>query len=124
VELAPDIAAGRVSLEQLPDGVRATLSEQSLFPSGGATLDDKGRYILASLIEGLLDPRILRIVFAVSPAVPAGLQDARIRAVTHYFEDYVLGLALESSTPQQATPTGSVSAAPEALTITVSIISS
>ena len=33
VLLAPDIAAGRVGLEQLPDGARVTLPEQSLFPT-------------------------------------------------------------------------------------------
>jgi hypothetical protein len=124
VLMASDIAAGRAGLEQLPDGARVTLPQQSLFPVGRAELDDKGRFILASVIQGLLDPGILRIDLAESPGTPVGLQAAQVRAVTQYFVDYGLGPTLQPSGPPQDLPPGSVSTAPAGLTITVSIIAS
>jgi hypothetical protein len=122
--LAPDIAAGRATLEQLPDGARVTLVDQSLFPGGGAQLDDAGRDVLTRVIQGLLAPRILRIVVAESPTTQADLQDAQTGAVTQYFQDYGLGSVLQPATPQPGTPPGSVGAAPQGLTITVSTLSS
>jgi hypothetical protein len=124
VLMAPDIAAGRAGLEQLPDGARVTLPQQSLFPVGRSELDDKGRFILASVIQGLLDPGILRIDIAASPGTPVGLQTAQARAVTDYFVDYGLGPALQPSAPQQDLPPGTVGTAPPGLTITVSVVSS
>jgi hypothetical protein len=111
-------------LEQLPDGARVTLPQQSLFPIGRAELDDKGRFILASVIQGLLDPGILRIEVADPPGTPVGLQTDQARAVTQYFEDYGLGRALQPSAPSQDLPLGSVGTAPPGLTITVSVVSS
>jgi hypothetical protein len=124
VLLAPDIASGRAGLEQLPDGARVTLPQQSLFPTGRSELDDKGRFILASVIQGLLEPGILRIDIAAAPGTPVGLQTAQAQAVTQYFVDYGLGPSLQPSAPQQDMPPGSVSTPPPGLTITVSIISS
>ena len=124
VLLAPDIAAGRVSLDQLPDGALVTLPQQSLFPIGRAELDGKGRYILASVIQGLLDPGILRIQISDAAGTPVGLQTAQARAVTEFFVDYGLGPALQPSVAPQDLPPGSVSAAPPGVVITVSVISS
>jgi hypothetical protein len=123
-QLAPDIAAGQATLEPLPDGARVTLTEPSLFPSGGTELDDKGRFVLASVIEGLLEPRILQIQLAESPATSVGSQAARVRAVTQYFEDYGLGPALRPPVPQEEAAPGSVGAPPPGMTITIGIQSS
>jgi chemotaxis protein MotB len=123
-QLAPDLAGGRVALEQLPDGAQVTLTDQSLFPNGGAELDDKGRYVLASVIEGLLEPRITRIEVVGSSEGYAGLQAARTRAVAQYFEDYGLGPTLVPTATQQETPPGSAGSAPQGQTITVRIVSS
>jgi hypothetical protein len=124
VLLAPDIAAGRAGLDQLPDGALVTLPQQSLFPIGRAELDDKGRFILASVIQGLLDPGILRIQIADAAGTPVGLQTAQARAVTEFFVDYGLGPALQPSVAPQDLPPGSVGAAPPGVIITVSVISS
>jgi hypothetical protein len=123
-QLAPDIAAGQVTLEQLPDGARVTLTDQSLFPYGGAELDDRGRYVLASVIEGLLAPSITRIEVAGSPAASVDLQGARTRAVAQYFEDYGLGPILLPPAWQQEVPAGSAGSAPQGLTITINMIAS
>jgi flagellar motor protein MotB len=120
VLLAPDIAAGRAGLEQLPDGARVTLPERMLFPPGRDELDDKGRFLLASVIQGLLDPGILRIDVTEPAPSPAYLQGARASAVRQYFVDYGLGPVLQPA----AVPPGSVDTAPQDLMITVSIVSS
>jgi hypothetical protein len=120
VLLAPDIAAGRVGLEQLPDGARVTIPEQSLFPPGRSELDDRGRFLLASVIQGLLDPGILRVDVAEPAPSPAYLQGPRAGAVRQFFVDYGLGPTLQPA----AVPQGSVDAAPQDLTISVSIVSS
>jgi hypothetical protein len=119
VGLAPDVAAGRAALEPLPDGARVTLSDVALFPTGATELDDKGRYVLASVIQGLLSPRILLIEITESPASPVGLQGLKARAVTQYLEEYGL-----QSTLQPPVPPDSAGAVPRGLTITVSIVSS
>jgi hypothetical protein len=123
-QLAGEIAAGQAVLEQLPDGARVTIPEQTLFPRGGVELDDKGRYVLASVIEGLLEPRITRIEVAEPPAATIGLQGARTRAVTEYFEDYGLGPTLLPSALQQEIPPAPGSTAPQGMTITVTMVSS
>jgi hypothetical protein len=119
VLLAPDIAAGRVGLEQLPDGARVTIPEQSLFPPGRSELDDRGRFLLASVIQGLLDPGILRVDVAEPAPSPAYLQGPRAGAVRQFFVDYGLGPTLQPAAVTQ----GSVDAAPQDLTIAVSIVS-
>lgn len=120
VLLAPDIAAGRVGLEQLPDGARVTIPEQSLFPPGRGELDDRGRFLLASVIQGLLDPGILRVDVAEPAPSPAYLQGPRAGAVRQFFVDYGLGSTLQPA----AVPQGSGDTAPQDLTISVSIVSS
>jgi hypothetical protein len=115
-ELTPEIADGRAVVQPLPNGAQVTLTDQSLFPNGGSQLDAKGRYVLASLIEGLLDPHILRIDLASSPATPPALQQARVQAVRQFFEEYFLGPSLQ--------PAGSppVAAASGGTTITVTVV--
>jgi hypothetical protein len=120
VLLAPDITAGRAGLEQLPDGARVTLPERSLFPLGKGELDDRGRFLLASVIQGLLDPGILRIDVAEPAPSPAYLQGSRASAVRQYFVDYGLGPTLQPA----SVPPGSVDTAPQDLIITVSIVAS
>jgi hypothetical protein len=118
LRLAPDIAAGRAGLEQLPDGARVTFPEQTLFPLGRTELDDRGRFVLASFIQGLLDPAILRIDVAEPTTSTSYIQGARARAVRDYFVDYGLGPSLVPA----AAPAGSTDSAPQNLAITVSVI--
>lgn len=124
VQLRKDIAAGRVTLDRLPDGARVTLVEPALYPSGGTELDDKGRSVLTNVIEALLDPRLLRIEVADSPPATASVQAARVQGVTQYFKDANLGSTLEPSAPPQGGPPDSAGPASQGLTITVTIKSS
>lgn len=86
VELSPELASGSVTLERLPDGARVTLPDQTLFPTGGAELNAKGRDILSSLVEALLAPPLLQVEVAGPAGAPMQLQQARVRAVTEFLQ--------------------------------------
>ncbi len=123
-QLKSDIAAGQVTLEQLPDGTRVTIVEQSLYPDGRTELDDKGRNVLTKVIQALLNPALLQIAVADLPATQADLQGPRVQSVTQYFKDAGLEPALQPPAPQQETAPDSAGTAAQGLTITVKIISS
>src|SRR3954447_22408886 len=117
-ELRPELTSGSVALEQLPDGARVTLPDQTLFPAGGAELSDKGRNVLTSLAEALLAPPLLRIDVAGTAGTLMPLQQARVRAVTQFLQGIqvapnLLFMALQENPPAA----GDV--APQATTITV-----
>jgi hypothetical protein len=117
-ELRPELTSGSVALEQLPDGARVTLPDQTLFPTGGAELSDKGRNVLTSLAEALLAPPLLQIDVAGTAGTPMPLQQARVRAVTQFLQGIqvapnLLFMALQENPPAA----GDV--APQATTITV-----
>jgi flagellar motor protein MotB len=116
--LAPDIAAGRVSLQQLPNGTRMVFADSSLFAANSANLADGGRYALASAVEGLLDPSVTDVHIADSTPGPLNLQDARTQAVTQYFTQYGLDPMLQSRFPLVDAPAVPGSTSPSGLTIT------
>jgi len=115
-ELAPELASGSVTLERLPDGARVTLPDQTLFPTGGAALDAKGRDVLTSLAEALLAPPLLEVAVAGPANSPLPLQQARIRAVTQFLQGIQVAPNLLLMGLQEGAPEG---AAPQATTVTV-----
>lgn len=117
--LTPETANGRVGIEPLPDGVRVTVSEQSLFPYGSAQLDDRGRNLLTNLVESLLDPRLLQIDVSEAAATSPSLQQARISAVTQFIQAIQVAPQLVFVNVQQSMP--AAGAAPEVLAITVTV---
>lgn len=118
LRLAQDIAANRATLEPLPEGARVTVSDRHLFPGDGTELDDKSRYTLASVVQGLLALRIVKIELADSQSASFGLQATRTQAVAKFFQNYGLGPVLAPAMPQLAS-TGSPM---QGFTITISII--
>lgn len=119
--LAPDIAAGNVALQPLPDGARVTLLGPSQFPNGVRALDNQQRDIRAGVIEGLLDPSLMRIQVADTSTMPEDQREARVHDVTQYFVDNGLGGTLQPITPLQPPPPAPAGAAPAGLTITVGV---
>jgi len=95
--LAPQAAMHQASVQSLPDGARVTLAEDRLFAPGSADLNAQGRYLLASVIEGLLDPRLMEIQLTPAPATAAYLQQARVESVRRFFVDFALGPTLATS---------------------------
>jgi chemotaxis protein MotB len=54
-ELQIEVEAGEIQVEQMVNGVRLQVSDQLLFASGGATLNDKGRDLLARVASQIKD---------------------------------------------------------------------
>lgn len=46
-ELRTEVASGQIEIQRVIDGIRLNVSEELLFPSGSATLNDAGRALLA-----------------------------------------------------------------------------
>jgi hypothetical protein len=118
---APDVAAGNAVLQPLPDGARVTLLGSSLFPADERTLNDQTHDVRAGVIEGLLDPSLMRVQIVDTSGLPAEERDARVRNVTQYFVNNGLGSILVPAAPQAVLPPGPVGATPLGLTITISV---
>jgi hypothetical protein len=121
-QLAPDIAAGNVALQPMPDGAQVTLLGPSLFTNNAKTGEDQRPDLRASVIEGLLDPRLMQIQLADTSNLPDSQRNARIQDVSRYFVAYGLGSTLQpSDVPPQAAPPGPSGMAPTGLTITINL---
>jgi hypothetical protein len=121
--LAPDIEAGRATLQPLPSGVGVTLVGGTLFTPGRSDLSEAGRDVMTGVIQALLAPRLLRIEVETS-AAPGTLQATRVQSVAQYLRQANLGAPIQLSLPTQGEPPGTVAAAPYEATITVNVISS
>jgi hypothetical protein len=121
VDLAPDIAAGNAVLQPLPDGARVTFLGPSLFPVDERALDNQQRDVRAGVVEGLLDPSLMRLQVVDTSALPDSQRDARVRNVARYFEVYDLGPSLVPTAPRAVLPPGPPGATPPGLTITISV---
>jgi hypothetical protein len=122
VRLAPDITAGRATLQPLPSGVGVTLVGGALFTPGRSDLSEAGRDVMRGVIQALLDPRLLRIEVETS-AASGTLQAARVRSVAQYIRQTNLGVPIQVSVPTQEEPHGTVPAMPYEATIIVNVIS-
>jgi hypothetical protein len=105
--LATDVAAGRATVETLPDGDRVTLLGPSSFPTDAKTLDDQTPDVRANVIEGLLDPSLMRVQVADTSTLPAYQRDVRVQNVARYFVANGLGPVLVPTVPDAA-PVGAV----------------
>ena len=124
VLLAPQIVRGQVAVEPLPDGARVVLPEALLFPPGSAELDDGGRYLLASVVEGLLAPPLLRIDVAAAPGASPALQQAREQSVTAFMQAFQAGPAMEPRELEQTlapSPAAPATGAANAMSISVAV---
>jgi len=121
VSLAPDIAAGRATLQPLPSGVAVTLVGGAVFTPGRSDLSDAGRDVMTSVIEALLDPRLLRIEVETW-AAPGTLQAARVQSVAQYIRQADLGMPIQVSVPTQGGRPGTVPATAYEPTIMVNVI--
>jgi hypothetical protein len=117
-QMAPDIAAQRATVQSLPDGARVTLLDPSLFPNNADTLDNRVSDPRANVVEGLLDPRLMRIQVADTSTLPEDQRDIRVGNVTEYLRGVGLGSSLQ---PPQAVPPGSVASVPAGLAVTITV---
>lgn len=107
--LAGEVEAGRATVRRLPDGVRVTLIPPGMFDNGTEALDGRVVDIRSSVIEGLLDPKMMRVEVADTSGLPAVRRLIRVRNVEAYFTAYGLGSVLASSdTAPASSPSGLV----------------
>ncbi len=112
--LAADVAAGKAVVQPLPDGARVTLLSPDSFQNGQVALDVKDPDVRASVIEGLLDPRLMRIAFADTTTLPDEQRQIRVQNVETYFADFGLADTFQAPPPD-------IAPAPPGLTITVGV---
>jgi len=53
-DLESEVAAGRIEIDQLREGLRLNLSQEVLFASGSARLNERGREVIGKVAERLL----------------------------------------------------------------------
>jgi len=123
VSLAPDIAAGRATLQPLRSGVGVTLVGGAVFTPGRSDLSAAGRDVMTSVIEALLEPRLLRIDIETW-AAPGTLQAARAQSVAQYIRQTNLRVPIGVYVPAQREPRGTVPATAYDATIIVRVIPS
>lgn len=119
--LAPDIASGRAVLQQTSNGARVTVLDPALFRNTKDVLDNRESDIRANLIEGLLDPALMRIQIADTSTMPDDEREVRVSNVMRYFTAYGLGPTLQPTDPLQPAPPSSTGAAVGGLTITIGV---
>jgi hypothetical protein len=100
--LGPDIAAGNAAFQALPDGARVTILSTSLFPNDVKVLDGQHPDIRSSIVEGLLDPNLMRVQVTDTAALPEQQRAVRIQNVNQYFVAYGLESTLQTAAPAYA----------------------
>ena len=83
--LGPDIAAGRVALRPVANGAQVTLLDPTLFPNDKMALDGRYPDVRADMIEGMLDPGLMRVQVADTSALPQKDRVTRVLNVEQYF---------------------------------------
>ncbi len=116
-QLAPDIAAHRAVVERTRDGVRVTLLDPSAFPDDPDVLTGRDVDVRAGVVEGLLDPDLIRVQVSDTSNLPADRRDDRERNVARYFIAYGVGPVLRPAEPAQAGAPG-----PAGLAINISVV--
>jgi len=119
--LAPDVATHRAVVQSLPDGARVTLLDTSLFPNNADTLDNRVSDPRANIVEGLLDPSLMRIEVADTSSLPADRRDVRVRNVIEYLRVAEVGPSLRPAEPPPTIPAGSAVSEPAGLTVTITV---
>jgi hypothetical protein len=115
--LAPDIAAGQAALQPLPGGALVTLLGNSDFRDQVDARDNRVREVRASLIQGLLDPALIRIAVADTSSLTAAQRATRVHNVTQYFKDNGLALSLLPEGQAPVLPSGAPT--PQGVTVTL-----
>jgi chemotaxis protein MotB len=71
-DMRQELVAGQVVIEQLRDGIRVQMSDEVLFESGSAELDERGREILGSVSKQLQGDRYRVEVEGHTDSMPIG----------------------------------------------------
>jgi hypothetical protein len=102
--LAPQISNNQVAIARTGDGSSVIVKPAS---------SDQDNFILAGMIQGLLDPNLLHVQVSDSAAPPDTADSPRLQNAVRMFHSYSLGNILE--------PVAAPANAPPGLTLTVAI---
>ena len=95
--LKPEIDDNRVALQPLADGARVTLLDASKLPDDAGALDNRTRDPRASMIEGLLDPTLMKLTVADTGQAAEAERQKRVQSFVQYLEAYRLGPTLQGT---------------------------
>lgn len=112
--LASDIAVGKAVVQRVPGGVRVTLLTPGQMPDDEVAASNRDYDARASVIEALLDHRMMRVQVTDTGGTPTDWQGARVRDTEVYFAAFDLANVLEPA----ATPAGG----PAGLAMTIHVI--
>jgi hypothetical protein len=118
--LAPEIAAGQVAVQPLPNGTQVVIPDEMLFAPGRTQLDPKGTLVLTHVIQALIEPTMITIGVADASD---GLQGGRTQSVLDYFRNHALGQQVAPMEAPPVVPVGPAGTPLQGTTITVNVIS-
>ena len=105
--LGADIAANRVALQPANDGATVTfLDTASNTPGALQPAEATTGSPRASMVEGLLDPYLMRLSVADTSSLPESRKSQRTAALTQYLQAFQLGDTLVPATAQPGGPPG------------------
>jgi len=107
--LGPDIAANHVALTPTPHGTTVTFLDPTSTPAGAATADPSVNGPWSSMVQGLLDPFLMRL----SITDTANPTSTRAADMETYLRSFELG---DSLAPAAAPPIG-----PAGLTVQITV---
>jgi hypothetical protein len=58
----PQVCTSQATVEYLPNGARISLPDTVLFVVGRTDISPCGQYALASIVEAMLDPRLMQVI--------------------------------------------------------------
>ncbi len=73
------------------------------------------------MVEGLLDPTLMRVAVTDTSTLPDDQRAARIKNLTDFFQTYGLGQMLLPNPPQRPMPLGAATPMPPGLTVTIAL---
>jgi hypothetical protein len=118
--LAPSIVLGDAALQPLPDGARVTLLGSRRFPNTSEPAGDRNNQIAGSVVQALLDPRLMQIDVTDTTSLPLSQRTARVREAQTYFVNYGLGPTLLQGAPLHP-PRDGIAPVPAGLVLTISV---
>ena len=121
VQLAPSIALGDVSAAAIARWCPGHAPGRVAVPDRRAGPRQQRQPYPARVVEGLLDPRLMRIAVADTSALPDDQRVDRVQGARRYFVAYGLGSTLRPTAPFQATPPGPAGTVPAGLVLTISV---
>jgi hypothetical protein len=123
--MKPEIADNRVALQPLPDGAVVTLLDGARLPDDVGAMDNRERDPRASMVEGLLDPSLMRLSLADTGSGTEYDRQRRIQSFTQYLTEYRLAPTLETpdpAAPQAATVQPIAVQTPPGLAVTIRVV--